>query len=332
MFNLIRNEWIKYFNRLSTYIMLAMIVGLFFIINFFALTFDTGVEMNRVYSNDNWKQEVKTDIKDMSDELNKLTSQNQDNFDQQEFTKMATLQQEIPRLQFYLDNDVQPPAANNLYDNLLSASSIISFVIIMVIVITSGLMSREHQQGTIKLLLIRPASRLKIFFSKWLTAVLISITFTLFAYAIGGINGLITGKMNPTSQHAVSNMIEGTYHMENFWPFFFKVMANDIIYVVIFATITYVLSVLFKNTAISLGITIGLFFFSGLITSYVAQKTELVKFIWPANWSLNQYMDYMGAPPVDDMTYTFSFIYNIIAIAVVLGIALWVFIKRDVAD
>ncbi|WP_165981009.1 ABC transporter permease subunit [Macrococcus lamae] len=331
MLKLIHNEWIKYFNRLSTYIMLGMIVGLFLLMTFFIITFGSGVDMKKEYSDD-WKQEVSADIKKMSADLETLDKKDENKFSQEDFSKIAALQQEIPRLQFYLDKNVKPPAINNVFDNLLSTTNIINFVIIMVTVIVSSMMSREHQQGTIKLLLIRPASRAKIFFSKWLTSLLIALTFTVFTYLISGLVGLLTGKMNPSSKHAVLNMMEGKYHMENFWPYFFQIFLNDLLYVIIFATIAYVLSVLFKNTAISLGVTIGLLFFSGLITSFIAGKTDLVKFIWPANWSLNQYMDYLGAPPIDDMTYWFSLVYNIIALIITLGIGYIVFKKRDVAD
>ncbi|UTH13046.1 ABC transporter permease [Macrococcus equipercicus] len=332
MLKLIQNEWIKYFNRPGTYIMLIMIMLLFVLLTVLNMSFGSGINHTKEYSKDHWKTEVQTDIKKMSQDLERLHAQDDKDFKQQDYSKMYSLEQEIPRLQYYLKHDVRPPAINNVFDNLLGTTNMINFVIIMVTVITSSLMSREHQQGTIKLLLIRPASRLKIFFAKWLTAVLISVAFTLFTFIISGLVGIVTGKINPTTKHAVLDTAKGKYHMEDFWLYFTQLLLNDLIYVIIFATIAYVLSVLFKNTAVSLGLTIGLLFFSGLITNFIADKTDLVKFIWPANWSMNQYIGFMGAPPIDSMSYSFSFVYNIIALALLLGIGLWVFTKRDVAD
>ena len=329
MFNLIKNEWIKYFMRPATWVMLSLIV-LVFVLGIVLDHFTTGdTDRDKSYG-ENWQTEVKADIKDMNAEVAKLSKKDMNELSFEESITLSESQQELERLSFYLEKNVQPPAMQNLYAYLLDTSPLINLVALMVIVIAGSVMSREHQQGTIKLLMIRPASRLKIFFAKYLFVLLTSLIFVVFTYFLSAIIGFMTKAHNPTSKLAVMNAETGDFKMVEFGPLMGKVMVNDLVMVIVFATIAYVLSVLLRNTAAAQGISLGLLFLGSLIVNFIASKTELVKYIWPANWSLNRYT--IGLPPVKDMTYGFSLGYNIIALVIIIAIAAYVFNKRDIAN
>ncbi|ULG72195.1 ABC transporter permease subunit [Macrococcus brunensis] len=329
MFNLIRNEWIKFFMRPMTWIMLALIV-LVFIFGLVINHFTSGDAVENKSYGDDWKTEVQADIKDLSAKVAEISKKDPSKLSFDEAITKANSEQEIRRLGFYLEKGVQPPAKHNVYDDLLGTSPLINLVALMVIVIAGSLMSREHQQGTIKLLMIRPASRVKIFSAKYILVLLTSFIFVVFTYGVAGLFGLITSKMNPSSKLAVTNMDTGNYKMVEFWPHLAKVITNDFIMVVILATIAYVLSVLLRNTATAQGIALGLLFFGSLIVNFIASKTELVKYLWPANWSMNQYI--AGTPPVKEMTYQFSFGYNMIALIIIVALTAYIFNKRDIAN
>lgn len=329
MFNLIKNEWIKYFMRPATWVMLALIV-LVFALGIMLDRFTTGeTDRNKTYG-ENWRTEVQADIKDLNAQVDKLSKKDMNNMSFKDSITLAESQQELSRLSFYLKKDVQPPAMQNLYAYLLDTSPLINLVALMVIVIAGSMMSREHQQGTIKLLMIRPASRLKIFFAKYLFVLLTSLIFVVFTYGISMLFGLMTRAHNPTSKLAVTDAETGDFKMVEFWPLLAKVMANDLVMVIVLATIAYVLSVLLRNTAAAQGISLGLLFLGSLIVNFIASKTELVKYIWPANWSLNRYIT--GLPAVKEMTYGFSLSYNIIALIIIVAIAAYVFNRRDIAN
>ncbi|GGB07508.1 hypothetical protein ERX37_06165 [Macrococcus hajekii] len=329
MFNLIKNEWIKFFMRPATWVMLAIIV-LMFMLGLALNQFTTGEsEENKSYGKD-WKTEVKADIKELSDKVAEISKKDPSKMSFDEAITQANSEQELSRLSFYLEKNVQPPAKENLYSYLLETSPLINLVALMVIVIAGSMMSREHQQGTIKLLMIRPASRIKIFFSKYIFVLLTSFIFVAFTYGVAAIIGLVTREHNPTSKLAVSDAETGGYKMVEFWPYLGKIMMNDLIMVIILATIAYVLSVLLRNTAAAQGIALGLLFLGSLAVNFISSKTELVKYLWPANWSMNQYI--AGMPPVKNMTYEFSFGYNIIALIVIVALAAYIFNKRDIAS
>lgn len=329
---LIYNEWIKYFNRLGTWIMLALIIVFMLLPVVLTMQFGSTKYDSKTYG-DNWKTEVKQDIKEMQQELVKINKKKEKDRSIDDYNKLSSYDERISELSFYLKKDVQPPAKNDVYGEMLGVNNFVPFIAIMIIVMCSSLMSREHQQGTIKLLLIRPASRIKIFTSKLIFTFIASFIFLLFGYLVKFIISMFTSEMNPTSKIAVKSGEEMKYKMVEFMPLLMKHFFNEYIYIVIFAVIAYALSVLFRNTSLSMGVTFTLLFFADIIVMFLQSKTDLVKYLWPANWWLNQYnTDHIMPLPVDDMTYTFSFIYNIIALLIVIIVTAFIFKKRDVAN
>lgn len=329
MFKLVVNEFNKYFNRLGTYIMLGIIVVFMLLGVVLNMQFGSKDD-SKMYSED-WKSEVKADITKYQKRLADIAKKPDDKKSMQEMTDEMTFGDRIAELQYYQKKDVQPPAINNFYQNLLDTGGFISFVTIMIIIICSSLMSREHQQGTIKLILIRPASRLKIFFSKFIFTLLASLIFLLFTYFVSAIIFLITSKMNPTTQLAVQSS-EG-FKMVNVLELLGQQMLANYLYIITFAIVAYALSVIFKNTALSLGVTFALMFFGNIILMYLQGKTKLIEYLWPANWDLTQYLPNNPAELVDkDLSFAWSLGYDIIMLLLITALAAFIFKKRDVAN
>ncbi|WP_414042850.1 ABC transporter permease subunit [Macrococcus sp. EM39E] len=329
MLKLVINEFNKYFNRLGTYIMLGIIVAFMLLGVILNMQFGSK-EDNKAYS-DQWKTEVKEDITKYQKRLAEIAKKPQDKKSFKEITDEMTLGKRLEELQFYLKKDVQPPPTNNFYQNLLDTGGFASLVTIMMIIICSGLMAREHQQGTIKLLLIRPASRLKIFFSKYIFLMIASLIFLLFTYLVSAIIGLFTSKLNPTAELAVQG--KKGMKMINVFELLGQQLFANLIFILTFAIVAYALSVIFKNTALSLGVTFALMFFGDLVIMFLQGKTKLLEYLWPANWDLSQYLPNNTTELVDkDLSFVFSLTYNIVILVIITAIAAWIFKKRDVAN
>ncbi|MGK0575892.1 ABC transporter permease [Macrococcus capreoli] len=329
MFKLVINEFNKYFNRLGTYMMLVIIVAFMLLGTFLGMKFSSA-DNSKEYTS-NWKTEVKQDIEKYHQRLDTIAKKKEDNKSLNDITDEATLGERIQKLEFYLKEDVQPPATNNFYQTLLDTNGFVSFVTIMIIIICSSLMSREHQQGTIKLLLIRPASRLKIFFSKYIFAILVSFIFLIFTYGMTALISLFSTKMNPSATIAVSG--RKGLKMINVYDVLGQQLFANLLFIVTFATIAFVLSVIFKNTALSLGVTFALMFFGDLVVMFLSSKTKLVEWIWPANWDLSKYLPTNSSELLDkDLSFAFSLSYDIVMLIVILAVAAWIFNKRDVAN
>ena len=334
MIKLVHNEMIKYFYRFGTIVMSAIILGLILLNLFLTNSFGYSDDLlEHSYDAKTWKTEVKKDITDIQKKLADIQGKHKGKVDDvKKFQKQQAYQNRLDMLNQYLKKDIQPPSNKHFFGAMSEVGGFIGLSLIMVVVITSAMMSREFQQGTIKLLLIRPKSRTAIFISKWIAAVCIAFLFTLITYVLKATVALFTTKMDPTNQFVFQMMGEHKVKAVSFWPFLGQLFINDFILMAIFATIAFVLSVILRNTALSLGITLGLQFFSQLIVSFISAKTNLVKYIWPANWNLNQYVELASVKPDDDMTLMYSSIYNVIAIIIIIVIGLVVFNKRDVAN
>lgn len=329
MHKLVLNEFNKYFNRLGTYIMLAIILAFMVIGAVMDMQFGNKDD-NKEYTS-NWKTEVKQDIGKYEKRLADIAKKKEDKKSFDEIMDEMNLGERVNELNFYLKKDVQPPAINNFYKHLFDTGGFITFTTIMLVIICSGLMSREHQQGTIKLLLIRPASRMKIFFSKYLFLIIASIIFLIYTYAVAAIIGLFTTKMNPTAQIAVQG--EKGYKIVNAYELLGQQLFANLIFILTFAIVAYALSVIFKNTAVAQGVTIALMMFGGLILSFIQNKIKFIEYLWPANWDLAQYLPNNPAPlPDKDLSFAFSLTYDIVMIVLVTAIAAWIFNKRDVAN
>ncbi|MCE4956198.1 ABC transporter permease subunit [Macrococcoides caseolyticum] len=329
MFNLVINEFNKYFNRLATYIMLGIIIAFMILGTILNMQFGSK-EDNKTYG-DNWKTEVKSDILQYQKRLSEIAKKQEDKKSIVEITDEMTLGERISELQFYLKKEVKPPAINNYYQKLIDTGGFASLVAIMLIVLCSSLMSREHQQGTIKLLLIRPASRMKIFFSKFIFLLISSFIFLLFTYLVSAVINIFTSHMNSSTQLAVQG--KKGYEMVQVFELLAQQFFANFIFVLTFAIVAYALSVIFKNTALSLGVTFALMFFGDLIIMFMQGKTKLLEWLWPVNWDLSKYLANNPAKLVDkDLSFGFSLAYDVIILIVIISIAAWLFNKRDVAN
>ncbi len=78
------------------------------------------------------------------------------------------MREDIALQQYMLDHNY-PPTDNTLWGGTLSAAGLIIMVTLFTVIIAGDMVAGEFTWGTIKLLLIRPASRAKILLSKYLT-------------------------------------------------------------------------------------------------------------------------------------------------------------------
>jgi ABC-2 type transport system permease protein len=93
-------------------------------------------------------------------------------------------------------------------------------------------------------------------------------------------------------------------------------------------TLAFMISSVFRNSSLAIGISIFLLLTGGNVTSLLASRYEWAKYILFANTNLMQYFD--GVPMVEGMTLGFSVIMLIIYFIIFQLLAFWVFTKRDI--
>jgi len=144
------------------------------------------------------------------------------------------------------------------------------FVALFAILLGGWLMASEFQQGTIRLLLIRPRTRTKILAAKFMAALLICIGI----YITGSIlnmlaNGIFFGFGDYTyPNYTVSGQI-------NFFVYYFPKMLACIITIVFGFAAAFMLSVIIKNAAVAIAVPIAAFIGSSIMMSVIAYSKAM---------------------------------------------------------
>lgn len=161
------------------------------------------------------------------------------------------------------------------------------FMIVCLMLITAGgAVSQEISTGSIKSLIISPVKRYKIFFAKVLSLLTVGIVSALLLYVTAVVvNGIFFGFSNGSSYIFAIN---GTARELNFFVFRFAFLAVNFIDVIVYMVFAYMLSIVTRNTAVSVGLSIAIYFGGNLVNTFVSlvAKGEWLKFIPFNNLSL----------------------------------------------
>ncbi|RLL45444.1 ABC transporter permease [Oceanobacillus piezotolerans] len=311
LFKLTYNEIFKIYIQKSTwamYILLAiLLIGLGILSNTMGDYTD--------YTEENWRTELQAENEKLTEEME------QDEFMQGYNSSV------IAKNNYYLENDIQP-VGYGAWQFVMENQLFLSIVSLFTIVVAGGIIANEFRWGTIKLLLIRPISRSKILLSKFIAVLLFALVTLVFvivlSFIIGALFFGIEG-LNP------SIVIEGANGLE-----YVSVLGQvasgygfKLINLVMMATFAFMISSIFRNSALAIGLAVFLMMAGSSIVSFFADK-EWAKYILFANTDLSQYAN--GAEPwIEGMSLSFS-VTMLIIYFIVFVVAAWsVFTKRDVA-
>lgn len=156
-----------------------------------------------------------------------------------EFKKVGILKLSIPFVIFLIVIIIIYEFNDNMKNTIFS---LIPFIGIMISIIFSGIVSNEIDNGTIRFYLTKPVSRINILKSKFLTIVIyqiILLLFILFIYSV------------------LCKDIDRTYIIK-----YVKYCSP----LLLISSVIILFSVLFKNTSITVGLSIFIIVFGGLIT------------------------------------------------------------------
>jgi ABC-2 type transport system permease protein len=253
-----------------------------------------------------------------------------------EWKKFMTIQVQI--LQYYLDKNVDPKSPNAVTFTVGFIGNAVSlFIPLMVMVVASDLVSSEHSNGTIKLLLTRPVRRWKVLASKYAAMLLfVSLTVVITAMLCYLISGIVFGyggwdipvftgfqvggtDVDFSRVHAIS---QGMYLLMSCGLAWFSAL--------VVGCISLMVSVLVRSTAAGMGVMLATLI-AGTILSNMVSSWESAKYLFMVNLSLTGYLS--GAqPPVQGMSLTFSLTVLALWAAASIAVAYGVFTRRDVLN
>ncbi|MFW0808845.1 ABC transporter permease [Bacillus pumilus] len=313
MIRLIQNEWMKISYRIGTWIMVGLLVlGMIATLIFALKTNDED------QASGDWKTELQSINKANKEELK------EDNLG---FYKRS-LEKDIAINEYRIKHDL-PPAnqfGKNAWDYVKTNAHLLQLVGVFVIIIASTIVSAEYKQGTIKLLLIRPPSRLKILLSKYITVQLYSLLLVVVLFILSFILGAIFFGLNTDYVSLVyqnGEVIERT----QFANMVYYYLAHCAMFVVL-GTLSFAISTVFRSEAISIAISVLAYVVGGTITSILMLFFDWAKYLLFANDPSQYFMEEVTV--IEDMSLGFSLIVLVIYWAIFLAIALIVFQKREV--
>jgi len=191
------------------------------------------------------------------------------------------------------------------------AGQILPFI---AIIFTASIVSQEYRFGTIKFLLIRSHSRSKILASKYVVALMatLSLIAAVLVFSFGA--GFILYGMNAG---------------ESVWGAIGENIVYLIVYSIVYVTMTFMIGVLTKSSGVTIGISMFIIMIANLVTMLLS-RYSFVKYILTSNVDLSMYAN-GSEPPIGGLTMPFSIAVLVAYMAIFLLASFVTFRKRDVS-
>lgn len=312
---LIRNELMKIFSKKTSFIYLIIII---------LATVAAGwiyQNMNK-NNNENWREQLQQEISYQQETLR------DENIPEEH---KLQIKEQMEQNQQFLDENINPRAVNNwTYMNTV-VTGITSLVTVFSVIICSANVSAEFSDGTIKQLLIRPHRRFKILLSKYLAVSLYSFMLVLTLLISGYVVGILLFGNSPFDAKIVEMTIEGQKEATVGQQFFLKTLYY-LPSLLMISAIAFMLSTIFKNQALAVGIGLFVLFFSstaGGLIILLAQKYAWAKFLIFPHLNLTIYA--LQDKILDNITLPYSLAVLGIYYAIFMALTFYYFEKRDIA-
>lgn len=315
LLNLILNENMKIFRRLRTWLTIAILI----VITAAVLFFSEQLAASQPNGGGDWRTGVQQEIVHDRSMLAKNGLPDQEK---------AELERKLLVNQYRLAHDL-PPAGHTLWGSVLTASHLMILVTIFTVIAAADTVAGEFSGGTIKLLLIRPASRSAILLSKYVSALLFSLTLFLILFATaftvsGMMNGfhdvgaphLYTGEDGGVKQANMVRHVLGTYGYQG-------------VQLLMIVTLAFMISTVFRSSSLAIACSIGIMFIGSIVAGFLT-SFPWAKYVLFLNTDLTVYLD--GTPPIPGMTLVFSITVLAVYYSLFMASAWLVFNRRDVAS
>lgn len=310
---LVTNEFIKIFLKLGTWIFMLLLVA--------AIIFITVKSPKKISAN---TYKIKLEQKVQSEEAS-ITKTENSSKDKNALLDIQKSEYKIDKYAY--DNNIMygMPSLWTVVNNILLLKYAVG---IFIIIEAAGIISNEYKEGTIKFLLMKPFKRWEILLSKWVSLVLIYITFIAFCIAasflIGGIKYGF-GEINTYNLFMDGN---GTVQKMGMFSYQMPLLLGKSVTDIMALTVAFMISTFIKNSSLATALSLGVLFSGSIIGLYVS-KYPWLKYTPFPYMDLTQYMT--GMPPlVKGSTLTDAIAIILIYFIIIQGISFFSFSKKDI--
>lgn len=313
MGNLILNENMKLYRHWRTWVMIGLMIAAVLLGSLIEWYYD-----DKQAPEGAWKGEVIEERQRHAEMLSNPKIDEEDKIHVQELIAIAD---------YRLAHDIRP-ISGTMWDGIYGSAELIVLITLFTVIVAGDSLAGEFSTGTIKLLLIRPASRLKVLLSKYLSMLMFGIVLLviLFIESIL-VNGLCYrfDLVNlPLLDVAAGGQVVEKNMVANLWQTY---LLNGVS-TIIFVTMAFMISSAFRSSTMAIGFSIFALF-AGAIFTELLQRYAWSKYLLFANIDLAQHLT--GRPYQEGMTLTFSIAVLAVYFLIFNLIAWQVFTRRDVA-
>ncbi len=233
---------------------------------------------------------------------------------------------------YYIENNISLDSnSRDLFINLFGNYEL--FILLVGIVIAGSIVSEEFNRGTIKLLLVKPYSRIKILFSKFVVCLIILALTIAFIYVFQVLaGGIINGFDGMTTDAIVFNFDTNKVETINLFAYVGLTGLCKLPMYILLTALAFTCSTLFTNTALAVSVPFLGYIASSLINQFalIYDIKQIIYFVTP-NWDLNCYL-FGGTPLFDGLSLPFSIVICVIYLVIMLALDCVVFKKRDIKN
>lgn len=263
-----------------------------------------------------------------------LTYKDKEKLKQQEEDILKESEKELAIAKTKIENNIKEVStASNHYIFLNFYSEYFIMILVMIILVSGSIVSEEFSKGTIKLLLVKPYSRVKILMSKYLTTILMILFSILSSFLIQTIiGGLFFGYDSLEIPTIIYNYATSSVEQINVLKYFLLTTISVLPQFILIGTISFALSTILTSTSLANTLTLIGVFGSDLI-NLIAQSFEIdiLKYFITLNWDFSVYL-FGGTSPYKGVTLPFSIIVCLIYLVLILIITTITFKKRDIKN
>lgn len=274
-----------------------------------------------------WQGLVKQQISDLNRRLNSPYTRE---------SSIPSIKIQIEQNEYYLKNKINPvtPSAAKFAVKLME-QAIFLLLPLLIIILAGDSVSGEFTTKTIKVLLTRSVPRWKILLSKYIALLImlsiVIIETALLAILVSGFMFRTWGFNEPvaTGFRIVSGKLDaGSVIKIAEWQYILLVYSLGWFVAVVVGTISFMVSVLVRNTSTSIGVMMASLIGGGFLQLFLTDWPS-VKYFFVLNLNLPQYLT-GSFQPIAGMNMLFSVIVLFVWAVAALLISFTVFNKQDV--
>ncbi|SHF72794.1 ABC transporter permease [Ornithinibacillus halophilus] len=319
LLKLIQNEWMKLFNRISTYIMLGILVlgvSVTAIVIFFNQT-----ESSELPSEEEWKSELQQSNVNLEANLDDMVG----GFDN--YYLRSFYENELAINNYRIEHNLSPHEETNVWSYIDINTALVSLIGVFVIIVGASIVAHEFNKGTIKLLLVRSVSRTQILASKFITTILFGLFLLAILFSLSFIVGSILFGFDGSSIHL--SAIDGEVKERSRILFLGLSYLSSSVTLLMLTAFSFMISTIFRSETIAIALSVMFLFIGTNATSILALFTDWAKYSLFANTDLQVY--FADGPMIEGMTLGFSIAVLVIYFVIFLYLAFIFFKKRDVS-